>query len=85
MKLLFFPFQISTSVTNRYQAAAKCVQTMWEASTVPVIQGTPIIVAPTHVYKVGHASKEECVNCISFFLFRKQIICCEYSKELNET
>ena len=56
IKMLFFPFQISTSVMNRYQAAAKCVQIIWEALPVPVIQGTPIIAAPTHVLKVGQAS-----------------------------
>ena len=56
MKLLFFPFQISTSVMNRYQAAAKCVQIIWEASPVRVIQVTPIIAAPTYVLKVGQAS-----------------------------
>ena len=62
MESLFFHFQISTSVTNRYQAAAKCVQTIREALLVHVIKGTPMIVVPTHVHKVG----KECVMKTTF-------------------
>ena len=68
----FSTFQISTSVTNRYQAAAKCVQTIREALIVHVIKGTPIIVVTTHVHKVG----KKCVIKTTFLSSQtKQILC----------
>ena len=79
MESLFPPFQISMSVTNRYQAAAKCAQTIQEALLVHVIKGTPMIVVPTHVHKVG----KECVMKTTFLVLN-QSICCMYSKEPSQ-